>query len=581
MHEKREEYIHKDTYNNKEFNLIGIFAKNCVEWELADLACQLDSITTVTLYATLGENSFKYICDQTNITTIFLSPDLVDTFLKYNSNLELNTIKNIILFDLTVYCTEQHFSKLKEKGFNVYSLKKDFIEKESNVKESELIISNADTVLTICYTSGTTGNPKGAMVIQRNMVSVLEGVIASSAVPVNQYSAHFSFLPLAHIMERMILIGHLSLGARVGFLAGSVRTTLLEDISLVEPTLLVLVPKVLQRVRTGIFETVNKGPYIVKEMFCRALAIKKRNYFKYHTLEHFFLDKVVFSKIRKKFGRNLKAMLCASAPLPEDISLDIKLLLSCPIVEGWGMTELSGSAFCTNLYDPLNLSNGGIIETGKVKLVDIPDLGYTKDRVVNGVKMPSGEICVYGPMTFIGYYKDPEETAKTLDKDGYVHTGDVGCIKEGNGIKIVDRIKEIFKLSQGEYIIPAKLESVYSNCKYVNQIMIYGNSYKNNIIAIIVPNLKKCAEFLGKNNVTVQELKQSKELNNEIKSDLLKLANEAKFNSLEKVNYFILSEEEFSIENQCLNPSMKIVRKKVETYFKKEIDQLYDSIDLN
>lgn len=151
----------------------------------------------------------------------------------------------------------------------------------------------------------------------------------------------------------------------------------------------------------------------------------------------------------------------------------------------------------------------------------------------------------------------------------------------GNGIKIVDRVKEIFKLSQGEYIIPNKLEAVYNKSKYINQILIYGNSFKNNIIGIITLDKKAAAELLqlGR-DANVSEMIKSELLRTEIEKDLERLATEAQFNSLEKVKYFILSPEDFTIENEMMTPNLKMVRKQIEKHFKKEIDELYESIPI-
>ena len=148
----------------------------------------------------------------------------------------------------------------------------------------------------------------------------------------------------------------------------------------------------------------------------------------------------------------------------------------------------------------------------------------------------------------------------------------------GNGLKIVDRVKEIFKLSQGEYIIPAKLESVYTKSIYVSQIMIYGNPTKNHIIGIIIPDKKKCAEAL---NITEEELvkdNKNEALINLFVTDFEKLANEAEFNGLEKLKYILIDFEEFTNNNNCLTPTMKIIRKNVEKKYKERIDELYESI---
>ena len=280
------------------------------------------------------------------------------------------------------------------------------------------------------------------------------------------------------------------------------------------------------------------------------------------------------------FGNRIRTVLCASAPLRKELADDFKVFLGVPVIEGMGMTEVAGSPFCTNYNDYTNFTAGGVNGGARMILKSVPDLGYSINDMIDGINCPAGEICLKGPVVFHGYYKNDEETKKAFDQNGYFHTGDIGRIypNYGNGLRIVDRVKEIFKLSQGEYIIPAKLESVYSSSIYVQQIMIYGNSTMNNVIAIVVPDKKKCAEVLG---LTIEELikdEENEHLIDLIVKDFEKLAAEASFNGLEKVRYILLNYEGFSIENNCLTPTMKIVRKKVEIKFKERIDKLYDKI---
>ena len=484
---------------------------------------------------------------------------------------------------MTTNCdTEKELEKLKNAGFTAYSFTKDFLKDNDNIKDSDLEISKPETIMTICYTSGTTGNPKGVMLSQRNLISVLETVIRDSSVPLDEYGTHISFLPLAHIFERMVISGFMGVAAKVGFISGSVRTTLMEDMSLLGPTLLFVVPRVLQTIRTKIFDGFNSLSSWKKKLAYKAYHTKLENYKKYGIITHAIYDQLVFKKIRAMFGNKLKTVLCASAPMPKELADDFKVFLSIPIIEGLGMTELSGSAFCTNYHDLTNFTAGGV--TGGVRMIikSVPDLGYTIDDVIDGINCPAGEICLKGPLIFDGYYKNDEENEKAFDKEGYFHTGDVGRIfpNLGNGLKIVDRVKEIFKLSQGEYIIPAKLESVYSKSSFIQQIMIYGNSSMNNIIAIICPEKKHCAEAL---DISVEELVKNEE-NEQLKklliNDLSKLATEAKFNGLEKVKYVLITFEGFTVNNSCMTPTMKIVRKKVELRFKDRIDKIYSSIPM-
>ena len=581
LHEKKDELIYKDSYKGLNINLVGIFAKNCTEWVVADMGCQMDSVTTATLYATLGREAFKYICDQTKIKTVMVSPDLVDMLCELKKLYNLEQLSTAILFDMTTYCdSKKELEKLKDAGFVAYSFVDDFQKENENVKDSELEISNPDTIMTICYTSGTTGDPKGVMLSQRNLISVLETVIRDSSVPIDENDGHISYLPLAHIFERMVISGFMGVAGKVGFISGNVRTMLIEDMTLVNPTLVFMVPKILQNIRKKIFDQFNALGGWKKKLAYKAYHTKLENYRKYGIITHAIYDKIIFKKIKGMFGNKLKTVLCASAPMPKELADDFKIFLSIPIIEGIGMTELAGSAFCTNYHDLTNYTAGGV--TGGVRMIikSVPDLGYTIDDVIDGVNCPAGEICLKGPLIFKGYYKNDKENEKAFDEDGYFHTGDVGRIfpQYGNGLKIVDRVKEIFKLSQGEYIIPVKLESVYEESNYVSQIMIYGNSFMNNIIGIICPEKKHCAEALG---ISVEELEKDEE-NEKLKKllvdDLLILATDAHFNGLEKVKYVIITFEGFTVENTCMTPTMKIVRKKVELRFKNRIDDLYKSI---
>ena len=582
IHEKKSELIHKDTYNNIEFDLVGIFANNCTEWVVSDLGCQMDTITTVTLYATLGPNAFKFICEQTEIKTILVTPDLVDMLCDFKQKFNLDKLTYAILFDLTTNCdSDKVLNRLKDAGFTAYSFTKDFIKENNNVSESDLNLSKPDTIMTICYTSGTTGNPKGVMLSQRNLISVLETVIDGGSIPVDEYAAHISFLPLAHIFERMVISGFMGIGAKVGFISGSVKTTLMEDIKYFGPTLLFTVPKVLLTIRNKVFEGFNKLSGWKKKLAYTAYYTKLDNYKKYGIVTHALYDLLVFKKIREMFGNRIKTVLCASAPLRKELADDFKVFLSVPVVEGLGMTELSGSPFCTNYNDYTNFTAGGVNWGARMLLKSVPDLGYTVDDEIEGIKCPAGEMCLKGPLVFHGYYKNDEENKNCFDEEGYFHTGDVGRIfpNYGNGLKIVDRVKEIFKLSQGEYIIPAKLESVYSKSIYVSQIMIYGNPTKNKIIGIIIPDKKKCAEEL---NMSIEDLvkdNKNEALINLIVKDFENLAREAEFNGLERLKYIIIDFDEFTNNNNCLTPTMKIIRKNVEKKYKERIDDLYDLID--
>jgi long-chain acyl-CoA synthetase len=580
LHEKKSELVVNDSYLNLDLSLVGIFAKNCIEWVITDFGCHLDSVTNVTLYSTLGQEAFKFICEQTKIKTIFVTPDLVDSLCEYKNKYNLAELKNAILYDFTTNCDSKIFlEKLKKANFNAYSFTSEFLKENNNIQNSDLTLSKADTTMTICYTSGTSGNPKGVMISQRNMISSLETIIHATGVPLDENSSHLSFLPLAHIFERIIITGFMISAAKIGFISTNVKN-MMEDMNILGPTIICLVPRVMQTIRAKVFENFNSLDLWKKELAYKAYYTKLENFRKYGIINHVIYDQIIFKRIRGMFGGKVKCLLSASAPMQKELADDFKIFLGVPIVEALGMTELSGATFCTNTQDLNNITTGGVTGGARAILRSVPDLGYTVDDIVDGINCPAGEICVKGPTVFQGYYKNDEENERSFDKDGYFHTGDVGRLYPnlGNGLRVVDRVKEIFKLSQGEYIVPAKLESIYYQSPYVQQMMIYGNSNMNNIIAIIKPDSTKCADALG---ITEEELVKDEEnpkLKELIRLDLEKYASEAKFNGLEKIKYMIITFEGFTVNNQCMTPTMKFVRKKIEIKFKERIDRLYKKI---
>ena len=562
------------------YKFLGLFAKNCAEWTITDIACQMMGITTVTFYATLGDLAFEHICNQTNLHTICVAADSIKPLITYKQKFGLEMVKNVIVFDMCVEVKQDQFDALTKTGLNVF-LFSHLTSQEFSTDEVAFEMSKADTTLTICYTSGTTALPKGAEISQRNFIAQMVN-IDDAGYHINNASTHFSYLPLAHVMERVCLLLSLFKGAKVGYITGDVRKFLSDDIRILQPTFLVAVPRVLDTFRKLIFDTFAKLPDGCKKSLVeKAIRVKKENLRESGEITHKFYDRLVFKKVREKFGGKLEAFITGSAPLSKDLADDIKILFSIPIMEGYGMTECTAAAIVSHFADTSNTSAGGSISTFKIKLVDVPEMHYTSQTMLDGNASPTGEICLYGPCVFKGYYKNPEETAKAIDSEGWLHTGDVGRIMpHDQGLKIIDRVKEIFKLSQGEYIAPSKLESIYSKSKYVLQMCVYGDSLHSNIVGIIIPNpqnFKDLVESQGKWKETSkqEDFYEDKEVHEAIKADLDSLAKEFSFNSLEKIPKFVLSSKEFTINNGCLTPTFKLVRRKVAEEFKEEINKLY------
>lgn len=571
---------------NSEFKFMGIFAKNCVEWILTDIACQMNNICSVTFYATLGEKAFDHIANQTKISTLCMSGDNVKTFLKYHEMFNLTMIKRVILYDYTLLLPEGAIKDLEAAGFQVILFSELLKDEPSS---HNLNYAKNDSIFTLCYTSGTTGVPKGVKLSQNNVAAMIDYVFKNADLFYSPSETVLLYLPLAHVMERLNVTACFAYGVQTGFLSGDVRTTLSDDILMLRPTIFVAVPRVLQLFRQKILDIVDKMEEgCKKNLVNKAIRVKRENFRNSGTLSHTMYDALVFKKIRDKFGGRIKNFITGSAPLSEEVGTDIKVMFGATIVEAYGLTECCGAAVTSKGWDTSNNSAGGVLKVNKIKLVDVPEMNYHSNTTLNGQISPTGEVCIYGPILFKGYFCNEKATNEAIDSEGWFHTGDIGRIMPNDkGLKIIDRKKEIFKLAQGEYIAPTKLEFVYSKCKYIMTICVYGNSFKNYLVAIIVPNRDQVFEFLKRTGKTdknslkecegIEEFFTDAELLKEIRGEFEKLWKENNLNPLEKINKFHLSPTEFTIQNGCFSNTLKLARNVIANTYKDQIEGLYSS----
>ena len=232
---------------------------------------------------------------------------------------------------------------------------------------------------------------------------------------------------------------------------------LLDDLQALKPTFFPSVPRLYTRIYDKIMAGVKDKSPMQQWMFNKALTSKMHYLETEGALTHKFYDKVVFKKIRKLLGGEVQLMITGSAPIAAEVLNTLKCIFSCPIREGYGQTETSAPATLTAAFDPVSGHVGGPVASCKIRLRDIPEMEYFSTDKPH----PRGEICFKGNNIFRGYYKAEDKTKEAFDEDGWLRSGDVGLIYPNGSIKIIDRAKNIFKLSQGEYIAPEKLENVY------------------------------------------------------------------------------------------------------------------------
>jgi len=567
--------------NESPFRFLGIYSRNKKEWLLSYLGAMRDSITIVTIYDTLGDRAVEFILEQTQVTSIVIEIKALKKIYELAKQNKTFQVKNLIIIEKED--DEETAKNLETLGFNIYTW--DEVCEKGKKEGQNLILKKPgpDDISIINYTSGTTGLPKGVKVSHNNIVvntDVIE-VIGLYPTPKDVY---LSYLPYAHIMETLIITVVFNHGVQVGIYNGN-AAKLPEDFEILKPTAICAVPRIFQRIYEGINAQLKQKPFFIRKIFEKAIQMKIKDYNETGILKNILFDNLIFNQVRNKFGGRLRFMLVGSAPVESNLLNFLRCSLSCEIVEGYGQTEDIAGVLLTRTFDPVTQHLGGPGFSCEVKLVDVPELGYTSETIdeETGKKRPSGELCVRGPIIFKGYFRDIEKTKEAIDEDGWLHSGDIATIipEHGNALKIVDRVKNIFKLQQGEYISPEKIENIFSGCKYIEQIFIYGDSLQSYLIAVIYPKPFDVIEFLKNkkiNDINKDNYKDYFE-NQELIADIIKeldvygRKNDLKGFELPKKIY--LTKEPFTVENQIITPTMKIRRHLAKSHFEKEIKKLY------
>lgn len=282
-------------------------------------------------------------------------------------------------------------------------------------------------------------------------------------------------------------------------------------------------------------------------------------------------------------GGNIKRIVTGGGPINPDVIKFFRVVLSCKLVDGFGHTE-GGRVFNSDALDTEFGHVGGVYPAFEFRLVDIPDLNYTSQDVIDGISIPRGELCTRNvfprAQLFDGYFLQPELTQEVFDEDGWFHTGDVVALLPNYAIKVIDRKKNIFKLSQCEYIAPDKLEYEYSKIDIVKQIFIYGDASQNYIVAIIVPEQREIERWASENNISIEYVYESQELIDYMTNQIQEKKIENGFNSLEVPKKFCFTDEEMTISNNTLTPTLKCKRNNAKLKYLDLIREMYDGTKL-
>ncbi|KAK7111908.1 long-chain-fatty-acid--CoA ligase 5-like isoform X3 [Littorina saxatilis] len=548
---------------------VGVYSQNRPEYVISDYGLWSYSMVGVPLYDTLGAEACNHIINQAEISVVICDNNMkVKNLIKRLA--ETPNLKTIILMD---QIDGESQEQAKQAGINLLQFSE--LEKLGKENPTKTNPAKPDDVCIICYTSGTTGIPKGAMLTHRGSVATSSSAlhqVAAGGVDLGPGDVMISYLPLAHSYERLLHGVIYMLGAQIGFFQGDVRK-LMDDIKELQPTLFPCVPRLLNRFYDKVLTGVNSS-LIKRFLFSMAIKSKEGELKKRIIRKDSIWDKIVFKTVQAALGGRVRLITTGSAPLSPKVLNFLRCIVGCPVLEGYGQTEchaicslqLCGDCYIGTVGPPLSCCS--------IKLADIPEMGYFS-------RENKGEVCMKGPNVFRGYLNDQEKTDEALDADGWLHTGDVGQWEENGSLKIIDRKKHIFKLAQGEYIAPEKVENTNIQSPLVAQMYVHGDSLQSCLVGVVVPDPdvlpNYCSEKL-KIDGSFEELCQNPEVNNHLLANLTELGKKSGLSSLEIVKAIHVYPELFSVENGLLTPTFKSKRQEMAKFFRPQIEEMYSKL---
>ncbi|ERN12102.1 hypothetical protein AMTRI_Chr01g109720 [Amborella trichopoda] len=548
----------------------GIYGINCPEWIISMEACNAHGIYCVPLYDTLGADAVEFVLRHAEISIAFVEEKKIVEVLKTLPNTN-EFLKKLVSFGKV---TPEQREEAENFGVGFYSWD-EFIQL-GNDKQFDVCPPKKGDICTIMYTSGTTGDPKGVMISNESIVTLIAGVeqlLRFMNEDLSNKDVYLSFLPLAHIFDRVIEELFIQTGASIGFWRGDVKL-LTEDIAELKPTIFCAVPRVLDRIYTGLNQKISAGGRFKKILFDVAHTYKF-NYMKKgynHDQAAPIFDKIVFNKVKQGLGGRVRLILSGAAPLASHVEAFLRVVTCAHVLQGYGLTETCAGTF-VSLPNELSMLGtvGPPVPNVDVCLESVPEMNY--DALAS---TPRGEVCVRGKTLFSGYYKREDLTREVMI-DGWFHTGDIGEWQPDGCLKIIDRKKNIFKLSQGEYVAVENLENIYGLCSDIDSIWVYGNSFESFLVAIVNPNqvaLEQWAEANGQSG-DFTALCQNPKAKEHILEQLYQIAKAKKLKGFEYLKAIHLDPVPFDMERDLLTPTYKKKRPQLLKYYQGVIDEMY------
>ncbi|MEO6303665.1 MAG: long-chain fatty acid--CoA ligase, partial [Bacteroidia bacterium] len=451
---------------------ISIIANNRPEWNFIDYAIQQTGAISVPIYPTISETDLAFILNDANVKYIFISS--IEIYKKLQTIIpQLTYLKGIYTFNLIHNLP--HWTDLIKEG------KKNPVPNEIEAIKKTI---KPNDLLTILYTSGTTGSPKGVMLSHNNLLS--NSLASQSLCPFQSNWKALSFLPLNHVYERMLTTLYMYFGISI-YYAESIDT-IGDNLKEVQPEIFSTVPRLMEKVYDKIVAKGSEQKGIKRKLFFWALDLGLRYELNgangwWYELQLKIARKLVFSKWKEALGGKIFAAVSGGAALQPRLARVFNAA-GITVLEGYGLTETS-PVIAVNNFLPNGIcfgTVGTVIDKVHVKIAD------------------DGEILVKGPNVMLGYYNRPDATAEVIDAEGWFHTGDIGTFVDNRFLKITDRKKEIFKTSGGKYIAPVMIENKLKESPFIEQAMVIGENQKY-ASALIVPSFAYLKEYCKIKNI--------------------------------------------------------------------------------
>jgi len=543
----------------RERDRVGIVSENRVKWIIADLGILSIGAVNVPIFPTLSWKQEGYIFGNCSATAVVVSNNFqLQKILEFKK--DMPSLRHVIVMNNDFTTTDVSVKSMADVMQRGKELRTS--EERKLLLRERMNRINTDDLATIIYTSGTTGDPKGVMLTHKNILSNIEGVF--DAIPLSDKDTFLSFLPMCHSYERTTgYYSSLATGGTVA-LAESLETVA-ANLQEVKPTMMTTVPRLLEIVKKKIYANIENESAAKKKIFNFSIDVGRRYVRKNLNKEkipltlkvqHALADKLVFSKIRERFGGNLRMFVSGGAALSDDVC-EFFLASGMTVIEGYGLTEASP-----------------VISANRLDNIEIGSIGKPFFNVE--VKfLDDGELLVRGPNVMKGYWDDPVATNEAIDEEGWLYTGDIGKFTERGNLKITDRKKHILVSSGGKNIAPQPIENLLSQSPFIEQCILIGDK-REYCTALITPDfdqLTKLANNFGIKFENVSELISNDKIIRTIKQDIDRLQKDlAKY---ERVRKFSLLSQPFTVENGDLSPKMSVKRFVVERKFAQLIESMY------